>query len=118
MYLLKNGFVVDPENKISGKRFIAVGSDGTINSISENEPAGEFSKVYDLEGKTVFPGFIDMHVHLREPGREDKETIATGCAAAAAGGFTGVAAMPNTNLAFTALAAQYTRICLKSLILQ
>lgn len=97
MYLLKNGFVVDPENKISGKRFIVIGENGVINSISENEPSGEFSKVYDLEGKTVFPGFIDMHVHLREPGREDKETVATGCAAAAAGGFTGVASMPNTN---------------------
>lgn len=97
MYLLKNGFVVDPENKISGKRFIVIGESGVISSISENEPSGEFSKVYDLEGKTVFPGFIDMHVHLREPGREDKETVATGCAAAAAGGFTGVASMPNTN---------------------
>src|SRR5262249_14018069 len=51
----------------------------------------------DVSGRIVAPGFIDMHAHLREPGEEWKETIATGTAAAAAGGFTAVAAMPNTN---------------------
>src|SRR6185295_5474431 len=51
----------------------------------------------DAEGLVICPGFIDLHVHLREPGREDKETIATGTRAAAAGGFTAVCAMPNTE---------------------
>ncbi len=97
MYLLKNGFVVDPENGLNGKMDIIIGDSGEIISISKEEAVGNFENVYDLQGKTIFPGFIDMHVHLREPGREDKETVATGCAAAAAGGFTGVASMPNTN---------------------
>lgn len=97
MYLLKNGFVVDPENGLNGKMDIIIGDSGEIISISKEEAVGNFENVYDLQGKTIFPGFIDMHVHLREPGREDKETIATGLAAAAAGGFTGVASMPNTT---------------------
>ena len=97
MYLLKNGFIVDPENSLFYKGNIVIGDSGEIVSISENEPTGNFDKVYDLDGKTVFPGFIDMHVHLREPGREDKETILSGLTAAAAGGFTGVAPMPNTT---------------------
>ena len=53
--------------------------------------------VMDVGGKIIAPGFIDMHVHLREPGFEHKETIQTGCASAAAGGFTAVCCMPNTN---------------------
>lgn len=95
MYLLKNGFIVDPENGLYGKNDILIGEDGVIVKISEN--INSEAEIYDLEGKTVFPGFIDMHVHLREPGREDKETIETGLKAAAAGGFTGLAPMPNTN---------------------
>lgn len=94
-FILKNGFVVDPENGLYGEMDIAI-SDGKISAIGENLSFEGFEN-YDLAGKTVFPGFIDMHVHLREPGREDKETIASGLAAAAAGGFTGVAPMPNTT---------------------
>ena len=89
--------MVDPENGLNGKMDIIIGDSGEIISISKEEAVGNFENVYDLQGKTIFPGFIDMHVHLREPGREDKETIATGLAAAAAGGFTGVASMPNTT---------------------
>ncbi|HMN24335.1 MAG TPA: dihydroorotase, partial [Ignavibacteriaceae bacterium] len=55
------------------------------------------ARVFDLDGKYVVPGFFDMHVHLREPGREDEETVVTGCNSAANGGFTGIACMPNTE---------------------
>lgn len=98
MYLLKNGFVVDPENNLYGKMDILIGENKKIIEVAPKIFKGQnVSKEYNLEGKTVFPGFIDMHVHLREPGREDKETIETGLKAALAGGFTGVGAMPNTN---------------------
>lgn len=92
--LLKKGFVVDPENNLNGEFDILI-ENGKISKIAKD--ITEEAEIYNLTGKTVFPGFIDMHVHLREPGREDKETIETGLAAAAAGGFTGVAPMPNTN---------------------
>lgn len=97
MYLLKNGFVVDPENNLYGKMDILVGDDQKIIEISPNIVKEGIKNIYDLDNKVVFPGFIDMHVHLREPGREDKETIETGLKAALAGGFVGVGAMPNTN---------------------
>lgn len=97
MYILKDGFVVDPENGLYGKMDILI-KNGEIIEIGENISINdEEIKTYDLSDKTVFPGFIDMHVHLREPGREDKETIETGLRAAVAGGFVGVAPMPNTN---------------------
>jgi dihydroorotase len=57
----------------------------------------QVQKIIDAENKVLTPGFFDMHVHLREPGREDEETIASGTEAAAIGGFTGIACMPNTN---------------------
>ncbi len=96
MYLLKNGFLVDPENGILEKMDILI-ERGIISEIKKEIINSENIKEYDLAGKTIFPGFIDMHVHLREPGREDKETIETGLKAALAGGFTGVGTMPNTN---------------------
>ena len=95
MLILKNGYVVDPENGIDGKKDIAI-KDGKIFEIKD-EICAENADIIELDGKHIFPGFIDMHVHLREPGREDKETIETGLKAAAAGGFTGLAPMPNTN---------------------
>ena len=61
------------------------------------ELAADGAQIVDLTGRVVMPGFVDMHVHLREPGREDKETIATGCQAAIHGGFTSIACMPNTT---------------------
>ena len=70
--------------------------DGKIVRIGTGLTA-EGAEVYDAAGKLISPGWMDMHVHFREPGYEHKETIATGCAAAAAGGFTAVACMPNTN---------------------
>lgn len=107
--LLKNGRVIDPANALDGV-FDVLLRDGRIASLSapgsSMVPAG--ARVYDVAGKWVVPGLIDMHVHLREPGQEHKETVATGTRAAAAGGFTAVACMPNTepvndNQAVTAL---------------
>ncbi len=70
---------------------------GKIDTIGKIEQDSFKGTIHDISGNIVVPGLFDMHVHLREPGREDKETIETGCAAAAAGGFTGVACMPNTT---------------------
>jgi len=95
--LIKNGHVIDPANKIDEKLDVLV-TDGKVaklgkpGSISAND-----TQVVDASGRLVVPGLIDMHVHLREPGFEYKETIATGTAAAKAGGFTSVCCMPNTN---------------------
>ncbi len=95
--LIKNGHIIDPANKIDGKLDILV-SDGKIAKIGKpgTMPANE-AQVIDAAGKLVVPGLIDLHVHLREPGYEYKETVATGTAAAKAGGFTAVCCMPNTN---------------------
>ena len=95
--LIKNGQVIDPANKIDGKLDILV-ADGKIAKLGKpgTIPANSAQTV-DASGKLVVPGLIDMHVHLREPGFEYKETIATGTAAARAGGFTSVCCMPNTN---------------------
>lgn len=92
-----NGRVIDPENNRDGIYHLLI-SDGKIHSISEVKPQlTPAIRVIDAGNKWVVPGLMDMHVHLREPGREDKETIATGTSAAAAGGFTAVACMPNTT---------------------
>lgn len=95
--LIKNGHVIDPANKIDGKLDILV-SDGRIAKLGKpGSLSADGTKVIDAVGKLVVPGLIDMHVHLREPGFEYKETIATGTEAAKAGGFTSVCCMPNTN---------------------
>ncbi|MGB9905699.1 MAG: dihydroorotase, partial [Desulfotomaculales bacterium] len=92
--LIKGGTVVDPVSRriFSADVFV---SGGKIVAVGENL-SGE-GEVVDASGKLVVPGLIDMHVHLRDPGFEAKETIETGTRAAARGGFTGVACMPNTN---------------------
>jgi len=93
--LIKNGRVVDPRSDTDDTLDILI-EDGTIRSVDKRIRDAK-AEVFDAVGCVVAPGFIDMHVHLREPGFERKETIATGMAAALAGGFTGVACMPNTD---------------------
>ncbi len=93
--IIKNGHVIDKKNALDGKMDILI-SDGMIVEIGENiEKIG--AEIIDAEGMYVSAGLIDMHVHLREPGYEYKEDIESGTAAAAAGGFTSVCPMPNTN---------------------
>jgi len=93
--LIKNGFVIDPATGIQGKRDILITED-TIDQVAANISM-ETDQVIDAEGLYVMPGFIDLHVHLREPGFEYKETIATGAMSAARGGYTTICPMPNTN---------------------
>jgi dihydroorotase len=93
--LLKGGRLVDPSQGIDDDVDVLL-EDGRVAEVAPRiKPRG--GEVVEAEGRIVCPGFIDIHVHLREPGREDKETIATGTRAAAAGGFTAVCAMPNTD---------------------
>ena len=94
--LLKNGHVIDPASSHNG-RFDLLIDGGRISRIGRDMPADGARVVEIPEGWIVCPGLIDMHVHLREPGQEHKETIATGTASAVAGGFTAVACMPNTD---------------------
>ncbi|PKQ21368.1 MAG: dihydroorotase [Actinobacteria bacterium HGW-Actinobacteria-6] len=93
--LLKNGRVIDPVAGIDEVADIII-RDGVIVEIGKDLsiPKGE---TLDISEKVVLPGLVDVHTHLREPGREDKETVASGTAAAAHGGFTAVCAMPNTS---------------------
>lgn len=94
-YLIRNCRLVDPVNRIDDIQDILI-ADGVINKIGKdlNIKADE---IIDAKGKIAAPGLIDMHVHLREPGREDKETVRTGSRAAIRGGFTSVLSMPNTE---------------------
>ena len=95
--VIANGHVIDPANKVDGKLDLLI-ADGKIAKIgATGSISSGDAKVVDAAGKLVVPGLIDMHVHLREPGFEYKETISTGTAAAKAGGFTSVCCMPNTN---------------------
>jgi len=93
--LLKGGRVVDPGRAVDADLDLLI-VDGEIAEL-EPRVSARGAEVLDMAGLVVCPGFIDLHTHLREPGREDKETIATGTLAAAAGGFTAVCAMPNTD---------------------
>ena len=97
--LIKNGRVIDPASQLDDRRDILI-EDGKIAGLGkkiEIPKLREEAEVFDATGLVVAPGFIDLHVHLREPGQESAETIDTGTRAAAAGGFTAVAAMPNTS---------------------
>ena len=96
MLLIKNGLLVDPKQDINEKMDILV-ENTKIIKLEKDIKATDKMEVIDAEGFIVAPGFIDIHVHLREPGQEYKETILTGCKAAVRGGFTGMACMPNTN---------------------
>jgi len=92
--IIKNGRVLDPANGLDAVRDIAV-EDGRFAGIGESIDAAG-AEIFDAAGMCVAPGFIDMHVHLREPGFEYAETIESGSRAAAAGGFTTICCMPNT----------------------
>jgi dihydroorotase len=96
--LIVNGRVVDPANGIDEARDLLV-RDGHIAGVDKPGAFADLrdTEILDATGSVVAPGFVDVHVHLREPGQGHKETIATGTAAAAAGGFTTVVAMPNTT---------------------
>lgn len=102
--LLKNGTVVDPSQNLMAKLDVWIERDtghgsrdrGRIVAVAKNIVA-EGAEVIDCTGKLIVPGLVDIHVHFREPGEEHKETIATGSAAAVAGGFTTVCCMPNTK---------------------
>src|SRR5262249_47374371 len=95
--LLKGGRVVDPVNSRDGVFDVLIDGD-RIARIGRDLPVDGGTAVVEIPGGfVVCPGLIDMHVHLREPGQEHKETVATGTAAAVVGGFTAVACMPNTN---------------------
>jgi dihydroorotase len=96
LLLLRGGRVVDPANRIDAIQDVLI-ADGRIVRVGLALGAPEGTPVLDVAGKVVCPGFIDIHVHLREPGLEYKETIASGTRAAAAGGFTALACMANTE---------------------
>lgn len=94
--LIRGGRVIDPASSRDGVADVLL-RDGRVEAVGEGLGAPEEAEVVDASGLIVTPGLVDVHVHLREPGGEHKETIATGAAAAVAGGFTTVCAMPNTD---------------------
>ncbi len=97
--LLKNGRIIDPANNIDSLGSILI-REGKLETIALGEcnlSPEQDCQVIDAAGKWLVPGLVDMHVHLREPGQEYKETVESGSKAAAAGGFTAVACMPNTS---------------------
>ena len=94
--LIRNGRVIDPAGSVDSVQDVLLKGD-RIERVGKTLAVPADTKVLDATGKIVCPGFIDLHVHLREPGQEYKETVATGTRAAAAGGFTAVCAMANTH---------------------
>jgi dihydroorotase len=92
--VIKNGRVVDPSSGLDAQRDVLI-EDGLVAAVEERLEVGD-AEVLDAAGCVVAPGFLDIHVHLREPGIEHAETIETGARAAAAGGFTSICCMPNT----------------------
>ncbi|MCI8410533.1 MAG: dihydroorotase [Lachnospiraceae bacterium] len=94
--IIKNGHILDPSTNMDETADICI-EDGIIAKIGKNIEEKDVDEVILAEGKYVMPGFIDLHVHFREPGFEYKETIQTGAMAAARGGYTSVAPMPNTK---------------------
>ena len=94
--LLRGGRIIDPSQRLDAQGEVLI-VDGKIARAGEAGSSPDDAEIIDCTGAIVSPGFVDVHCHLREPGREDVETIATGARAAAAGGFTAVCAMPNTE---------------------
>lgn len=96
--VIKNVNILNPYQNLNQANTNILIDDGIIKKIGEiTSSESEGAKIFELNGKIVVPGLFDMHVHLREPGREDEETVITGCNSAASGGFTAVACMPNTD---------------------
>jgi len=95
--LIKGGHLIDPAAKIDAPMDVLLRDDKVVEVAPAGKIRGAAAEKFDARGLVVAPGFIDLHVHLREPGQAYKETIATGTAAAAAGGFTSVCCMPNTK---------------------
>lgn len=94
--LIQGGRVIDPSQQMDTTADVLL-EDGTVTAVGTNLSRPDGAEVIDARGKVVAPGLIDLHVHLREPGQEDQETVASGAMAAAAGGFSAVCAMPNTD---------------------
>ena len=94
--LIRGGRVLDPSRNTDEVADLLL-QDGKVEAVGRNLGQPDSADVLDAAGKVVSPGLIDLHVHLREPGQEDLETVATGAMAAAAGGFSAVCAMPNTD---------------------
>jgi dihydroorotase len=95
--LIANGYVIDPSQGINAGKNVLIEEGRLVGLLDRSDPVPHEAQLVDATGLIVAPGFIDMHVHLREPGQEYKETIASGAAAAVAGGWTSVCAMPNTD---------------------
>src|SRR4051794_4601254 len=95
--LIENGYVVDPSQDINTGKNLLIEDDRLVGVLERGEAGPPDADLFDATGLVVAPGFIDMHVHLREPGHEYKETIASGAAAAVAGGWTSVCGMANTS---------------------
>ena len=95
--LIANGYVIDPAQQVNAGRNVLIEEGRIVGLLDRSEPHPEDAHVVDAAGLIVAPGFIDLHTHLREPGQEYKETIATGAAAAVAGGWSSICAMPNTD---------------------
>ncbi|HVF23597.1 MAG TPA: dihydroorotase [Pyrinomonadaceae bacterium] len=95
--LIANGYVIDPAQQVNAGRNLLIEDGRVAGLLGRGESVPEDAQVLDATGLIVAPGFIDLHTHLREPGQEYKETIATGAAAAVAGGWTSICAMPNTD---------------------
>lgn len=93
--LIRGGHVVDPANRLDGTADVLIDGDRIVQVGPKLSAAG--AEILKADGKLVLPGFVDLHVHLRSPGREEKETVATGTRAAAKGGFTTICAMANTE---------------------
>src|SRR2546428_12725907 len=94
--VLRGGRVIDPSRDLDQPADVLI-QDGKIAGLGASVGTPDGAEVRDVRGKVVAPGLVDVHVHLREPGNEDVETIASGARAAAAGGFTTGCAMPNTD---------------------
>ena len=95
--LIANGYVIDPAQQVNAGRDLLIDEGRVVGLLDRSEATPEDAHVLDATGLIVAPGFIDLHTHLREPGHEYKETVATGAAAAVAGGWASICAMPNTD---------------------